>query len=56
MKDGALTQGPAHDGPAAGPLPVGPFVMRIVDIQHAMAKPLPGVDACFVPLSGEAAA
>ncbi len=32
----------------------GPFVLRIVDIQHALAKPLPGLDACFSPLTGEA--
>lgn len=31
-----------------------PFVLRIVDIQHALAKPLPGLDACFSPLTGEA--
>lgn len=32
----------------------GPFVLRIVEIQHALAKPLPGLDACFSPLTGEA--
>ncbi len=41
---------PRSSSPAAGP-----FVLRIVDIGYVMAKPLPGVDECFVPLSGEAA-
>ena len=30
-------------------------MLRIVDIGYVMAKPLPGVDECFVPLSAEAA-
>jgi hypothetical protein len=31
-----------------------PLALRIVDIQHALAKPLPGLDPCFSSLTGEA--
>ena len=39
---------------AAAPSPPPPLALRIVDIQHAQAKPLPGLDPCFSPLTGEA--
>ena len=39
---------------AAAPSPPPPLALRIVDIQHAQAKPLAGLDPCFSPLTGEA--
>ena len=53
MTEAGTSSGAGTPGPPSPP--AGPFVLRIVDIGYAMAKPLPGVDACIVPLSGEAA-
>lgn len=41
-------------GATAGACQVPPLALRIVDIQHALSKPLPGLDPCFSPLMGEA--
>lgn len=45
---------PGSGGTAAGTSQAPPLTVRIVDIQHALAKPLPGLDPCFSPLTGEA--
>ena len=53
---GAPASARPHGGapPAGEGSPPAPaLTLRIVDIQHAMAKPLPGVDACMSPLTGE---
>lgn len=47
----ASTPAPA---PASGPPPAGPFVLRIVDLDYQMVRPIPGVDVCYSSLAGAA--
>ena len=35
-------------------LPPGPFVVRIVDLDYQMVRPVPGLDVCYSSLAGEA--
>lgn len=57
---GAAAAALAATPPAAGatatptPPPADEFVMRIVSLEHYMAAPLPGVDACWSELAGAA--
>ena len=44
----ASTPAPA---PASGPPPAGPFVLRIVDLDYQMLRPIPGVDVCYSSLA-----
>jgi hypothetical protein len=48
----AAAAGAAAATPAATPLPADEFVMRIVQLEHYMAPPLPGMDACWSQLAG----
>ena len=34
--------------------PAGPFVVRIVDLDYQMVRPIPGLDVCYSSLAGEA--
>ena len=34
--------------------PAGPFVVRIVDLDYQMVRPVPGLDVCYSSLAGEA--
>ena len=36
--------------------PAGPFVVRIVDLDYQMVRPVPGLDVCYSSLAGEAVA
>lgn len=51
-RDRSDCEGPSPN--AAASSQETPFLLRLVDIDHVMAKPLPGLDACISPLNGEA--
>lgn len=45
---------PPAPAPASGSPPTGPFVLRIVDLDYQMVRPIPGVDVCYSSLAGAA--
>jgi hypothetical protein len=54
----SMAEASAHTGTArdacARDVHATSFLIRLVDIDHGMVQPLPGFDACFSPLNGEA--
>ena len=45
---------PQADTPPTPSPPAGPFVVRIVDLDYQMVRPVPGLDVCYSSLAGEA--
>ena len=50
----ARRQADTPSAPSPSPPPPGPFVVRIVDLDYQMVRPVPGVDVCYSSLAGEA--
>jgi len=57
QREASAIQGRPQAGTPSPPTPsppAGPFVVRIVDLDYQMVRPVPGLDVCYSSLAGEA--